>query len=805
MPLILVALLAVAASPALPSDAPVANANNIVEIRVEGTRRVEPGVVRNSISSKKGAPFDATKVADDIRALWKLGYFEDIQVQVDTQPKGVILIVKVVEKPSIREVRVVGNKELSNDDLKDVVDIKAYSILDRAAVKRNLKKLQDKYVEKGYFLAEIESKILEQSDNQVDVVFEINENAKVMVKRITFVGNQHVPSEDLRSAMQTSEGDILSFITGSGTYREEVFQRDTSLVQGVYYDRGYINVKLGRPVVALSPDKHYIYITIPVDEGDQYNVGTVEFSGDLLLGKQDFQRRVAVRSGDVFSRSSLQKDILGLTDLYQDQGFAYANVTPLTDVHADTKLINLNYEIKQGQKVYIERIEITGNTKTRDRVIRRELRVYEGELFWATGVKLSKQRVNALGFFEKDSVEITQKKGSADDKIVLIVEVKEKATGTFQVGFGFSSQESFIFTAQVSQNNLFGWGMTASIGAMITGLRSLFQLSYVDPYFMDTNWILTADAYRTELDYGAFLRTAIGGVVSGGYHVSQLLQVLHFPINLEDLMIQVGYKFEEVVNQEGSYGYGAFIGGQFYGGSSYALPTTTLVCANCLRNGVTSSIKVTATLDRRDNRLFPTSGSFNSFTFEWAPHQPWFPSEFVFRQYTFNNRLYFPLPLGAVFKTNLQVGWLDGAGLPISEFYRLGGIYSLRGYQIWSVSPTEKLTSLNQPNGQLVDYPVGGNKQVIFNAELEFPIIEKVGIRGVLFFDLGNAWSTKANFFDNEWAPLPLWLGMFPDVGFGFRWFSPIGPLRFEWGIPLVRRPEIDQPINFEFTIGNSF
>lgn len=766
------ALLPAALAAAPPADAPVAgDPGRIAAVTVEGNHRVEAAVVKNAIASKEGTAFDATRVRDDVRALWKLGYFDDVQILADAVLTGVTLVVRLVEKPAVREVRVQGNKELSDEDLKEFVDVKAFSILDRAALRRNARKLQEKYVEKGHFLAEVSHRIEPLPENEVDVVFVVNEHAKVMVKRISFVGNRQVPSSELRASMQTSEGDALSFFTSSGTYRDEVFQRDLHFLQGAYYDRGFVNIRIGRPQVALTPDKRFIFITIPIEEGDRYQVGTIDFVGDILESKEALHARLGVKTGDVFNRTALQRDMLAITDVYHDQGYAYANITPLTAVDADKKTLDLTFDVRKGSKVIIERIEITGNTKTRDRVIRRELRVYEGELYTGTGTRLSRQRVMALGYFE--SVDVTQKKGSADDRVVLTVDVKEKPTGTFQIGFGFSSQESFIFTAQISQNNLFGWGQTASLGAQFTGVRSLFQLSFIDPYFLDSRWIFSFDAFRIESDFLGFRRRSFGGSIAWGYHL------------LDDLMLHVGYTAENVATE---------------------LSGEDLDLANALRNGFTSSLRFTINWDRRDNRLFPTSGTYHSASVEVAP-QLLLGSQFVYNRYSAFSRWYFPLFFGIVFKVNASLGYMTGDDIPISELYYLGGINTVRGYTIHSLSPVKKLATRREPDAFLDDRPVGGDKQVLFNIELEFPIFEKVGIRGVVFYDLGNAFAPGENYFYfGQTNPKGLPLGLFHSFGFGFRWFSPIGPLRFEWGIPLQYRPGIDQPPPvFEFTIGNFF
>ncbi|WP_331112339.1 outer membrane protein assembly factor BamA [Archangium sp.] len=746
----------------------------VVDIRVEGNRRVEAEAVRRALKTKVGEAFDEARTADDLRAVWALGYFTDVQLLAQRLPNGgVVYVVRVQERPSIRSVKLAGNEELSQEDLKEAIEVKPLTILDMDVVRRTQKKIQEKYVDKGYFLAEVGHKIVPVEGGQIDVVFEIDENSKVMVKEIVFLGAEKVPASRLKDVMITKEGGYLSFITGEGTYREEAFQRDLAVIQATYYDEGFINVRVDKPTVSLSADKRYIYITIKLTEGERFDIGKIDFAGDLVVPKEELAKLMTSGSGQHFSRSQLGQDIQSLTDVYYDRGYAYANINPVTAVNAETKTVDLTFEVQQGPQVTIERIDIVGNTKTRDKVIRREVRVYEGELYNGTGVRRSKERVTALGFFE--TVEVTQKPGSREDTIVVQVEVKEKATGTFQVGLGFSNVENFIFTAQVSQNNFLGWGQSVSASAQISSLRSLVQLSFFDPYFLDTNFLLSADFFRVDAEYTGFIRRSTGGSVSLGYQI------------IEDVLVNVGYS-QEHVNVEAAQNLGG------------------VLLANRFLSGVTSSVRLSLTYDKRNNRLFPSKGFIHYGSVEYAP--PFLGiggSPFLFTRYTAYSRLYFPLPLGAVFKTNATVGYIQQLGsnpLPISELYYLGGINSVRGYLLRSISPTLLAPRSGSPEASIDRLDVGGNKQLILNVELEFPVFEKAGIRGVVFYDAGNAYATNERFFEDKQDKVAL--GLFHSVGFGFRWFSPVGPLRFEWGIPLSKRPE-DLPILFEFTIGNFF
>ncbi|HEX9604812.1 MAG TPA: outer membrane protein assembly factor BamA [Myxococcales bacterium] len=761
--------------------APVPETGVITKINVQGNRRVEADAIRAALPLKPGDTFDRRKLKEVLLAVWKMGYFNDVKLDVSAVPPpgvGYQLTVLVSEKPAVRDIKLEGNEELSRDDLKETFEIKQFQILDAEAVRRTAKKMQEKYVEKGYFLAEVTWRLDPLPNNEVDVVFIINEHAKVTVKEIRFVGNRAIRTDELKGAMITQEGTFWSFLSSAGTYREDAFARDEYVLQGLYYDRGYLYVKFGKAAIELSPDRRFIFITIPIEEGDPYDIAKIDASGDLLEPKEKLLKLVETRPGARFSKTILQRDLQVLADVYKDKGYAYANVTPDTDVHAENKTVDINFAFQKGNLVTIEKIEVTGNNKTRDKVIRREMRISEGDLYSGTGIRLSKARITALGYF--DSVEINTRRGSTDDKMVLEVTVKEKLTGTFQLGFGFTGGESFFGQAQLSQNNLLGYGHTASLSFQISSLRQLFQLSYLDPYFLDTAWTASVDLYRSELLFTGFNRQAIGGALTTGYEI------------FEDFRFFGTYTLEGVdVIPNG---------------------TTALQLRNQFTAGRTSSVRFSFNYDKRDNRLFPTNGHLESASAEFATSL--IGSQNLFQRYRLIERRYRPLFWGLVAKVNLSIGYIRSTEplsrpISISEKFFAGGINSIRGYTLRSISPTKKILASRDPDAGILDYAVGGNKELLTNWEIEFPIVESAGIRGVVFYDMGNVFGENENFFQSNQRPdangkgtLPL--GLFHSTGFGVRWFSPLGPLRFEVGFPLTRRP-IDDPYLFEFTIGNFF
>jgi outer membrane protein insertion porin family len=627
-------------------------------------------------------------------------------------------------------------------------------------------------------------------DAQVDVVFVVNEHAKVQVKGVGFIGNTRMPAAEIQKVMATREGSLLSLVTDMGNYRDENLQRDLQAIQALYLDDGYVTVKVGTPSVSLSPDKRFIFVTIPIEEGEQYTIGKIGFAGQLLDQEPRLRRIVRSRRGEWFSRETVARDLFAVGDVFKDLGYAYANVTPLTDTNADTRIVDLTFEVQPGALATFERIEVVGNDKTRDKVIRRELRISEGERYSGTGVRDSKMRVNALGFFE--TVEISTKRGSADDKIIATVEVKERPTGTFQIGAGFSSYENFILTGQISQQNFFGWGQTLSLQIQWSSIRQLGQIQFVEPHFLDTRWTFAFDLYMTEGVYTTFTRRSVGGSMTWGYELVGLERWWSFARHLEDMRLFATYTNERV-------------------DVTAAQASTTTQAA--FKSGTTSSVRLSLQWDKRDNRLFPTRGFYFSGSVEAAP--PFLaPSRLfgenvnLFRRYTLDGRIYRPLFWGLVFRARLTLGliqaWDVEHQLPISELYYLGGINTIRGYRYLSISPTANVRQVDTPDSPIEELTRGGDKQAYVNLEVEFPLFPTVGVRGVVFTDAGNVYAPGA------WHDPAVSWSLYKSVGFGFRWISPIGPLRFEWGFPLNPRrnlngSRIDQPVDFQFTIGNFF
>ncbi len=782
-----------------PANALTWQGRPIERVQFRGNRKVEDDAIKIQLLSKVGTLLDPAKLREDLRAMWKMGFFADIDVEGEVGASGgLTLTFAVKEKPSIRKVLIAGNNELELSKINEVLDLELDSIVDISKVKKNREKISDLYVQKGFYLATVDWEVKPVNEAEVDVWFKIDEKAKVKIREVQFIGNNSISDDELRGAIATRRADALSFLNDSGMYSQEAFERDLLLVSAHYWDRGYANVKVGTPQLRLSRDKQYMYLSIPIDEGPVFTISSVNFKGDLIGGAPKNLERIRMRPGMTFSRTMIAEDRESLSSFYQDQGYAYANVLPLTKVDLDKRQISLTFEVARGKRAYFERINIRGNSKTRDKVIRREMKISEGELFNNTNLEVSKRRITALGFFE--NVVVSTKRGSSDEFVEVNVEVTERPTGTFQIGAGFSSVENFIAQAQISQNNLFGRGQTLALQAQLSSLRQLFLLRFVEPYFLDTRWTFAFDLYNQSRGFGTFYRNATGGTLTWGYPLSYEARAF------------LTYKLEDVSITTGSGGFANL------GATSAPIAATSV--ANLFRGGNTSSLRASLSWDSRNNRLFPTDGWYDSLFAEYASE--WTGSQNKFVRWGGFIRKYKPLFGPFVLHFNAE-----GSGSrprPIRSACRSASATSSaasttsaatrRSRSVPSCSPSRPATSVNRSAAS----PLGGNMQVIINTEVEFPLFKKVGISGVVFYDMGNAYNLESRYCSglqrkNSAVPIQfdpcfrfdsLTAGIRKSVGFGFRWISPIGPLRFEWGIPLDQQIGED-PLVFEFTIGNFF
>jgi len=795
------------------SESEKAEGTPIARIEISGNRRVAKEDIISYLREKNNNPFKVENLASDVRALWDSGFFDDVEVDMTREDRGVVLRFLVRERPNIKAIDFEGNSEIENDKLQEAIEIKANTILSVPAVRRSVQKIKDAYAEKGYFLADVESTVEPQRDNEVLVRFKITEHSPVTVRRITFVGNYTVPEDELRSVMQTGQGGFFSFGSG-GPYRQDVFERDVLLLNALYYDKGYMNVQIGTPRVMLTPDREGIELALLIHEGPRFKIRQLKiYERDAdgkeiepLGGRRALRQLVRAKSGDYFNRAELVKDLGAVRTLYRDAGYANMEAEPETELDPVKREVDIIVPIRRGPLVRVERIEIKGNTKTRDKVLRREMEIEEGQLFSETKLEDSKRRIVALGYFER--VDVSTEQGSTPETININFEVTERPTGTFQVGAGFSSIENFIATAQVQQANLFGNGQSLALQAQISGLRQLISIRFFEPYFLDSDWSTSVELYDNLLVFPDFARQTVGGAITFGYALVQPWLRIGVTTTVQHDSIDT-----QQVNT-------------FFGSTSgFVSVFQRLPLANLFSAGRTISLRPAITYDTRNNRLFPSSGVYLQASTELASSA--LGSELQFLRHELIGRFYYPLfgqteqpGSGFIIKMNNKVGVITSPskdGVPIFARYFLGGILDVRGYRLRTLGPRLPLNASLDVNAPPIQNGanIGGNLQYYTNLELEFPIIDKVGIRGVTFMDAGNTWNLEDSFCRTTPAPQFSQLvspcfksdsifNLRLSTGMGIRWFSPLGPLRFEWGFPL-NRLSYEEASVFEFTIGNFF
>lgn len=796
-------------APAVRSEvAEVNGCRRVIAVRYTGLTRVNEEELAETVRTRVGQCLDRARAQRDARSLWDLGFFRDIAVRADAAEGGVEVVYALQERPSIHAVRFEGYDEVDEDKLRETIDLRDGAVLSQLALRRNVQKIIDLYAEKGYFLAEVTYRVERAAGqrNQVDVVFRIVEHAQVQVRSIRFIGNNSISESELRGVMSTSTGNFFSFLSSSGNFREEAFRNDVDLLHAAYYDRGYLSVEIAQPRVQLSPDRRFIDIVLNVREGPRYRIGRLRVSevnaeGDEvepLGGRRVLREMIQAQAGDWFSRTVVGRDIVGVQTHYRDQGFANVEVTPDMQPDARRRTVDLTVRIVRGPVVHIHRIEIRGNSKTSERVIRREMALLEGERYSESDYQASRRRVMALGYFERVDLSTEPVEGHPE-LLVVNVEVAERATGTFQIGAGFSSVENFIATAQIQQLNLFGRGQSLTLQAQISGLRQIFSLRFVEPYFFDSNWTFAIDLYNSLRAFADFTRTSTGGTLTFGY-----------PILGNELRLFANYTGEQV-------GVNTATGTGIFGSSQLQSSFSGLPLQNLFQSGFTSALGVSLAYDNRDNRLFPTDGFFARIGVDVA--DPVFGSQNVYTRVTGWFRFYRRIVENVIFKMNVQGGLVVSRrdqGVPIFERFFLGGIFDVRGYRLRTISPRLLINRSLDPNSSTVAGAIGGNAQFFYNLEVEFPILNAVGLRGVVFHDAGNVFNSEQLYCQSTaGAQLPEVqnpcttfqsnpLALRYSAGFGLRWQSPLGLLRFEWGFPLNRLPSEESSV-FEFTIGNFF
>jgi outer membrane protein insertion porin family len=692
----------------------------ISEIVVQGNRKIETDAIKARIKSKVGQPVVLKQVHDDVVDLFAMGYFYDIKVDRKIIPSGVRLTYMIVEKPSIVEIKYKGNDELDDDELKEASEIKPYEILDVNTIRLAVEKMQKAYEEKGFFLAKIDHDIEDiKKGESVKLTFNVEENDKVKVKKITIIGNKQLSDTELKSKLATQEEGFFSLISGSGQYKPEAFERDVQIINFLYFNKGFLQVKISRPQIYVTPDKKAIHISIRIDEGEQYSVGDIDFSGDLLFSNDELSESIKIKDETIFVWEVLQKDLSALQAKYGDLGYAYANIVPRTSIRNKERLVDVVFEIDKGNKVYFGTINVVGNSKTRDKVVRRELKIREGELYNETRKRESVANVKRLGFFE--DVQFNSKTPPGKPAVMdLDISVKERNTGSIQVGAGYSSQSKFVFNGKVQQTNLFGRGQQLGVDVQHTSNSNRFNINFTEPYFWDTEWTVGFDLYKTQRSLGidAYDEMKEGGAFRLGHPLAPYLRGY------------IRYKNDVTKLKLNSQG------------DEILFPVETA-------NGRTSSATVTVEYDKRDDRFSPSSGIYSSVSFEYAG----LGGEKFYTLGTATGRYYRKVFWDVVFRNNLSYAFIAShdkdKAPPFNELFRLGGAYNLRGFYWFSIGE-KRIGS----DGE--EHVFGGKQKLYYNGEFEFPLIKEAGIKGVIFYDIGAA-TDKLR--DDDFRS---------DIGFGF-------------------------------------
>jgi outer membrane protein insertion porin family len=726
----------------------------IASIRVKGNRRVESDAILLMVESKEGDPLDLDQLDRDLHSVYSMGFFSDVSIETEDSPDGKIVTFNVTEKPVIINISLAGNERLKDKDLREELGLKEFAVYNPSEIKQSINRLRDFYRKKGYYDTKITDKIIQLPNNEISLTYQIEEGEKIYIRNIVFTGNKIFSDKKLKKVMLTEEKGIFSWLTDSGILDRDKLEYDTLQLTSFYNNNGYIDAQVGAPEISYNEKERGLNITIAIIEGDQYKVNTVGIGGDLIIPESELLGYVKVDEEEVFNREVMYDDIETLKNIYGNHGYAYVDISPLADQDDENHTIDLTYMIDKKKRVRVERINITGNSSTRDKVIRRELKVTEGRFFSGEKLEKSKSNLERLGFFEE--VETDTRKGSQDDLIILDIDVKEQPTGTFSVGVGYSAFDKTILSVQISRQNLFGRGQYINLNAYMGSRTTEFDLRFTEPWLFDRDLSAGINVYNWETEYDDYTKDSEGGALSFG-----------FPLGIDDYT-------------RGSIRY-------YYDNAriKYVRSNAALIIQSMVGKIVTSTVTLSIGRDSTDRPWGTTRGSVNTLSLEYAGG--FLGGDSYFNKLTSTSAWYFPVWKGTVLMTKGSAGYVaerKGGWLPNYERFRLGGISSVRGYEWGDISPIDPATG-----GEM-----GGDKMWLLNVEYRVPFLEEQGVWGLVFFDAGNAFIEMDNWKSTARR----------SVGLGMRWRSPMGPLRLEYGIKLDKRPG-ESSGQFEFNVGGSF
>jgi outer membrane protein insertion porin family len=748
------------------------------DIRVEGNRRVEPETVRSYLQFSVGDAYDAGKVDASLQALFATGLFQDVSIDRD----GAAVVIRVVENPVINTVAFEGNSEVDTDTLKNEVQLKPRSVFTRAKVQADVQRILDVYRRQGRFAASVEPKIIELEQSRVNLVFEINEGGATKVKGINFTGNHAFTDSQLRDIISTTQTGWFDFLKGTSVYDPDRMNLDRELLRQYYLKNGYADVRVTAANAELDRDGSGFFINFAIDEGELYKFGSVTIESSLPgADPNSLQGELLTDQGDTYNGSDVDKSVEKLTLVTAERGFAFARVRPRATPDTATRTISLVYVIDEGPRVYIERINISGNERTKDYVIRREFRLAEGDAFNPLLVDRAKKRLQQLGFFK--AVEVKRRPGSAPDRVVLDVELVEQSTGELSFGAGYSTAEGVIGDVSISERNLLGNGqfLRLKLGGSIE--RFQIDLSFTEPRFLDKNLSAGFDLFHKDVDQteeSGFASRRTGGTLRLGFPLS------------ENLWMQTAYTFDhsDIYDDECASG-----------GT-----TNQLVCAELKKFGSTtdtSSFGTGLTYDKRNHPKNPTSGYYLQLSSDFAG----LGGDVQYMRLNGEGRAYYPITEKITFVGRVIGGHIEGWGgedVRLTDLYYKGG-ETIRGFDRGGFGPRDLGTG----------DAIGGTSYWATTAEIRFPfpfIPDDLGLSGAVFADAGSLFGTTdlANSLNGTTNPNNTTFTLKDDstirssVGASVLWTSPVGPIRLDFAKALTKE-DYDKEQFFRFGASTKF
>ncbi|MFQ5597346.1 MAG: outer membrane protein assembly factor BamA [Nitrospiria bacterium] len=738
-------------------------------IEVKGNLRIDRMTILSRLTLKEGDLFSPERIRSDIQQLYRMGLFENITVESEGLEGGLALYFLVQERPFLVDVVYEGNDNIDADQFDEETIIKKQSFLNPDAIDRYVLKIKETYEAEAYYNTSVIPVTQRLPNNQAVLTFLITEGDQAYIRNIAFDGNKAFDEKRLKKEMETSSYFWLtSWITESGRYKKEQLAFDRERVKELYMNNGYFDVEIDSPKVALSEDKAWFDIRIPIVEGAVFTFGEVAIEGGTLFNSDEIAGLAKSKSGTTFNRGLIRQDIARMVDYFGERGHIYANVVPNLNPNPADRTVDIGFHITEGTPVQVREIHISGNTKTRDKVIRREIRVNEREKINTKALRRSFQRLHNLNYFETVNIVPNPIESGWVD---LDVEVKEKPTGTFSIGGGYSSEDRFVATVDITMGNFLGKGQLLKLKAETGRRRDTYSLTFREPYLMDRNISGTVNLFNQVRDFGSYEEKRTGG----------------------DLI--VGKAFGEFTRGSASYTLETL---EVFNLDTLTDPVTGLSVIDpivprlvkeqsAFGETLTSSIGLSLSRDTRDFQFDPKEGGRNALSFEYAG--TFLGGDNAYYKVVLDSSRFFPLWWNHIFSMHGRFGFaegIDGKPLPVGERFFVGGINTVRGFKFGKAGPVDP---------PVVGEILGGNKELYFNFEYLVPIVTEAQLKLLLFYDYGAA------FNDGEAIKFS---GMRKAAGFGIRWISPVGPLRLEWGYNLDPRPGEPQNTT-EFSIGSLF